>query len=66
MTSDGSTEPTTGGDDDGSREEPLKRTLVGHFAADADVDEIVDMIIATVPPDQRPAEDRPERLPKPL
>lgn len=45
---------------------PQARTLIGHFSANTDVDEIVDMIIATVPPDDRPPEDRPNRIAKPI
>jgi hypothetical protein len=40
-----------------------KRVLIGHFAADADPDDIVDAIIAALPPDKRPFEDRPGRKP---
>jgi len=42
--------------------EPAKRVLIGHFSADTDVDDMVDAIIASIPPDQRPAEDRPNRM----
>ena len=42
---------------------PSERVLIGHFSADTDVDEIVDAILATVPPDERPVEDRPNRMP---
>jgi hypothetical protein len=35
---------------------------MGYVSADTDVDALVDMIIATVPPNERPPEDRPERL----
>lgn len=45
-------------------EKPPDRTLVGHFSANTDVDAFVDMIIATVPLDERPPEDRPNRIPK--
>jgi hypothetical protein len=41
--------------------EPAKRVLIGHFSADMDVDDLVDAIIASIPPDQRPGEDRPNR-----
>jgi hypothetical protein len=37
------------------------RKLIGHFGADADVDDIVDAILATVPANERPAEDRENR-----
>jgi hypothetical protein len=50
--------------EDGVREKPPARKLIGYFTANTDVDEIVDMIIATVPPDERPPEDRPNRMPK--
>lgn len=49
-----------------STTEPSKRTLIGYFASDTDIDALVDLILETVPADQRLAEDRPERLPKPL
>jgi hypothetical protein len=47
-------------------EEPTPaRKLVGYVAADADVDDVVDAILATVPANERPPEDRENRLPKP-
>jgi hypothetical protein len=42
--------------------ESTTRALMGYVSADTDVDALVDMIIATVPPNERPPEDRPERL----
>lgn len=47
---------------DEEKKEPAKRVLIGHFSADTDVDDIVDAILASVPPDERPAEDRPNRM----
>ncbi len=44
-------------------QKPAERTLIGHLSADADPDDIVDAILASLPPDQRPVEDRPERQP---
>jgi hypothetical protein len=40
-----------------------QRVLIGHFSVDTDVDDIVDAILATVPADDRPPEDRPNRMP---
>lgn len=61
---DGTETPTT---EDGVRAtKGSERVLIGHFAADADVDALVDAILETVPADERPPEDRPERLPKPI
>jgi hypothetical protein len=40
-----------------------KRVLVGYFGEDASDDDIVDAIIASLPPDQRPFEDRPGHEP---
>jgi hypothetical protein len=42
-----------------------ERKLIGFFSADTDVDDLVDAIIASLPPDKRPVEDRPNRLPPP-
>jgi hypothetical protein len=45
------------GDMSENEEEKGQRVLVGHFAADADPDAIVDAIIAALPPDKRPIDD---------
>jgi hypothetical protein len=34
-----------------------KRVLIGHFRADTDADDIVDAIIASLPPEKRPIDD---------